>query len=595
MTDIFKNSAQLWSALIIDQFVKNDVTDFFPSPGMRNAPLLKAISLEKKANIYVGIDERAQSYRALAHIKVAKKPAVLICTSGTALANYLPAIIEARKTHLPLFVLSADRPGELLAADANQTIDQIEVLRNYTKSFWQASEPQSSFPPRALSGKLSFLINDACKAPMGPLHINIPLREPLDDSNESLPLEWRKEIEDLLENHGPSLELPPINREIDADVIDKLIEKLSASQKPLIIFGPLDSWEDHKDDKEQQIKTFIETFGGNFSCDVTSGLKYSFGSEQGLIPSLDHPEVLAKLHAIRPDLIVHFGHRLTSKHYYSFLKKELQNNKDLPIVLISDGHFHEDPGFAFTQRWNIDPCKVISQLNEKLKFHQGLQLKKRPFFNWQSLIEKKRQIIEEGALSYPFLSKKAVETLSSAKSVFIGNSTFIRSFDSYAGIHAPSAEWKVLANRGASGIEGHVSMTLGMAERSQKPCVSFVGDVSLMHDLSSLIKLKEVATAQNLPVLLIVANNFGGGIFKLLPIAKNDQFDYLDLLTTPHQQKFSSLINAIGIPCQEIQNKEDYLIALEDWNKSPQFKVLEVLIKDEDNAHLYDQLKTVKL
>ena len=155
MKGIFKNSAQLWSALIIDQFIKNDVLDFFPSPGMRNAPLLKAIHLASRANIYLGIDERAQSYRALAHIKVSKKPAVLICTSGTALANYLPAIIEARKTHLPLFVLSADRPGELLGADANQTINQVEVLRNYTKSFWQASEPQPSFPPRALSGKLS--------------------------------------------------------------------------------------------------------------------------------------------------------------------------------------------------------------------------------------------------------------------------------------------------------------------------------------------------------------------------------------------------------------------------------------------------------
>jgi 2-succinyl-5-enolpyruvyl-6-hydroxy-3-cyclohexene-1-carboxylate synthase len=268
-TSIYQNSAQLWSALIIDQFIKNGVTSFFPSPGMRNAPLLKAIKSQPDAEIYLGVDERAQSYRALAHTKLTKKPSVLICTSGTALANYLPAIIEARKTHLPLFVLSADRPGELLATDANQTINQIEALRNYTKSFWQASEPQKNFPPRALAGKISFLINDACMDPVGPMHINIPLREPIDETSEQVDPNWEDGIAAILDNDRPALEFPTIKKDISPQLIDTLLTKLTDAKKPLIIFGPLTSWEQQS---ENEVKSFIESYGGNFSCDITSSL-----------------------------------------------------------------------------------------------------------------------------------------------------------------------------------------------------------------------------------------------------------------------------------------------------------------------------------
>ncbi|MCR9206437.1 MAG: thiamine pyrophosphate-binding protein, partial [Halobacteriovoraceae bacterium] len=292
MSSLFKNPSQLWSALIIDQMVKSGFNDFFCCPGMRNAPLLYATQINISAHIHQGFDERAQSYHALGFIKTTQKPAVLICTSGTAVANFLPAVIEAQKNHLPLVVLSADRPGELNATDANQTINQIEVLRNYTKSFWNTSEPQETYPPAALAGKISFLLNQSKEAPAGPLHINIPLREPLDHSEVEMDLNWRKEIESILLKKDPSLSFAPITKRVADEDIQRLYQKIKESKKPLIVFGPLYGTQSYDLEK---VKEFIQGYQGSFSCDVTSSLKFSFGADNGLIPTLDHPEVLNQL------------------------------------------------------------------------------------------------------------------------------------------------------------------------------------------------------------------------------------------------------------------------------------------------------------
>ena len=601
MNEDFQNPSTLWAALIIDQLVKNGVRFFFCAPGMRNAPLLKAIELHPDAKSFIGFDERAQSFRALGFIRTHSQAAALVCTSGTAVANFLPAVIEAEKSRIPLIVLSADRPGELNAIDANQTIDQTEVLRDYCKHYWMCSEPQSDFPPRALSGKLSQLTHSTLSSPKGPMHINIPLREPLDHSSMAMDQKWKDEIFHILKKERASLENALLEKRIPKAELSELYQALENSQRPFIIFGPMDEqaslW-------EEDLGEFLESYKGSFSCDVTTGLKYKYGSEKGLIPTLDHPEVLAELERTNPDLIIHFGHRLTSKHYYKFLERRIYSDPEAKIFHICDSHQHEDPGLAFQRRWNILPTTALRAINHFLKERKeaGHTLKLKPLLNLEEMIQKKTDIINNSPLSYPVLTKIAVENLEGPLNIFMGNSTFIRSFDSYATYKSLSKTWNIIANRGASGIEGHLAMSQGIYDASQSPTVAFMGDVSFIHDLGSLASLAVLSSSaeekREIPLLIIVANNQGGGIFKLLPIGKEENREknpYLSLLTTPHQLDITAIVTAFGIEAKKVNSREEYLQHLQQWNKNPKFMILECLFNDEDNIRTYDQLKTVKL
>lgn len=592
----YHNYAQIWSAIIIDQFIKAGVRDFFCCPGMRNAPLLRAIHLHPQAKAYFGFDERAQSYRAMGFIKSSFRPAALVCTSGTAVANFLPATIEAQKTHIPLIIISADRPGELNATDANQTINQIEVLRDYCKNFWSVSEPQATFPPRALAGKISYLLHEAIKSPAGPLHMNVPLREPLDDTDAPIDSEWLIEAKHLIEMDKNSLEFPQTSKSLPASAFENLTEKIIQAKRPLIVFGPLHELGPY--DKSSVTK-FISSYGANFSCDITSGLKYLYGADDGLLPTFDHPEVLKVLEEQSPDLIVHFGHRLTSKHYYPLTQKLLKNKVTKDIILVSSGNYHEDPGFSFTERWDISPNLVLDELSQSLS--QSSNKDKagslRNKINWNELIKTKRTIIEESPISYPFITKRAVDSLTNAKLAFIGNSTFVRSFDSYAGTYGGETKWQTITNRGASGIEGHLSMCTGIQDAMPgQATVAFIGDVSFIHDMNALLVLKETYTEKDCPLLVIIANNKGGGIFNLLPIGQQNQKDsYLPLLTTPHNIEMTSLIKATGLPATKVSTKEEYQVELDKWNKNPTLLFLEILFNDKDNVEVYKKLRTVKL
>lgn len=575
------NYSHVWSEVIIDQLIKLGVKDFFCCPGMRNAPLLRAANNHKKSKVYTGFDERSQSYRALGFIKSSKKAAVLLCTSGTAVANFLPAIIEAQKTMLPLIVISADRPGELTSVDANQTINQIEVLRNYTKAFWHLSEPQANYSLKALAGHLCHNISQAMTQPFGPIHLNVPLREPLDLTKEKIDKKTYNEALLLIENTSQRLITNKSFASLTAEQIGPILNKLTAAKSPLVIFAPLSR---NNSDQLLHIKKFLKNYNGNFYCDVETGGKFYLGANLGLIPTLDHPEVLHELTTSKPDLVIHIGGRLTSKHYYSFLS-ELEQNCE--VIQVTNTPYHQDPGFSFQKRIECDPIIFISSFTKAIK--KEINPQHTLTSKWSSLIQKKEHIIEDGPLSYPYISKKSIEHLTNLKQAFIGNSTFIRSFDSYASFIGKERNISIYANRGASGIEGNIATTLGIYEGSPSPTALFIGDISLIHDFGSLFSMVSL----DIPLLIVVANNSGGKIFNLLPISKDSKT--LPLLTTPHQFEFVKIAKSLGIDAKLVRTKKDYEAELLSWNTSPKLKFIEVIIDDKNNAQVYNQLKTVKL
>lgn len=162
----------LWSSLIVSELIKNGIDTFFISPGNRSAPLISALTYEHRAHKKICPDERAAGYRALGYAKAAGRAGVLVCTSGTAPANYYPAVIEASREDLPMIIFSADRPPELVDSDANQTIVQENLYGRYCRDSLFLPCPDAAYPLEALLTKIDYLVSSHS----GQVHINCPFR-----------------------------------------------------------------------------------------------------------------------------------------------------------------------------------------------------------------------------------------------------------------------------------------------------------------------------------------------------------------------------------------------------------------------------------
>ncbi len=548
------NKSLLKASHIIDSLVKSGVQQFFISPGMRNAPLIAAIEAHPDTKIELGMDERAHSFKALGFTKFSGQLSCLLCTSGTALANYYPAVIEAYKSETPLLILSADRPYEKILGGDNQTIEQAGIYHDYVLKSYELTDSFSLLRESVYEGvQLSQNQN-------GPVHFNVPLTEPLDST-----------VENYLINPEMNLfEDSPKFLSIQREVIipDALVENFNDSKTPLIVIGELF----YREAKDHLI-SFLNEHKGLKYIDVSSGLKYDYNLEYGSLPALDHPEVLRYLKDINPDFVLHLGGRIISKHYYNFLK-ELET----PFIYqVNSYKFKTDPSFKMTE--------IKASVNDFIK---GLTPKKENnLIRWEevhSFVEKKREIIENSPLTFPLISKRLIEMAPKNMIFYLGNSTSIRSFDSYSGANVVE-QIRVLCHRGVSGIEGFIAASSSV----HNPVTLILGDVSFFHDLNSLYYLKD----HQAPYVCILINDQGGGIFEQLPIARDKKT--LPYLTSPHELHFSQFCEGMGVHHQFIRSidelQEHYLKAVQENRAS----VLEVLVSREDNKEVYQRLKTIRL
>ncbi len=565
-----ENISRLWASMIVDEFAKNDVKDFYCAPGMRNAPLLASTFYNEEVTPYSFIDERALSYRALGKAKKENNPVALTCTSGTAMANFLPAVIEAYRSNLPLIIITADRPIELVKIDANQTINQIDIFKEFCCYTLALEAPSEALTPKRLRTLIATAIGRA-KAHQRPVHINLPFREPIDATIEAISDNYLSAAKKTFEETVSKSQTYFFNNFKLNEQLRKIIED---AKSPLLVFGKFDKQANGdayiQSLKEINIPKYI---------DVTSGIKYHFSLEDNLNPSFDHSEVFEAYQRNKPDLIIHIGGRLVSKHYYRY--QEL--NPDIKIIHVTDFDEDHDPGFSNNIKVICNPLSFLDEI-------KTLGLNSTPIINWKTFTNTKRDIIENNDLSFPYLSKNIVEQTNIEIDLLIGNSTAIRTFDLYisADSHFPIT---VFSNRGVSGIEGFNATLCGLCDSDNRPKVLVLGDISFMHDLNSLYMLKEKA---NQNITIIVVNNHGGGIFELLPVAKEREF--LHLLTTPHNHDFKDLVKSFDfINYEMIATKEDFNTSYSRAINTNSINFLEVSLNEEVNKDVYEQLKTVKM
>ncbi len=417
-----QNINRIWSSLIIDEFQKNKITQFYLSPGMRNAPLIAALvhlqKINTKINICLCIDERGASYRALGYSKATGLPAVLICTSGTAMANYMPAVVEAKKSNLPLIVLSADRPAELTFCDDNQTIDQTKFFGDFIQGQMNLGSPTIEISPLAMTSSLSNLIHKSLFPQKGPVHFNCAFREPLEDTLVAVPAEYLELAKIQIERSGPSTKYVNLETTPDKSSIDEIAEILKNSKTGLLVIGSLAPYE-----STDVVREFVKKLNWPTYFDVSSSLKYTFNLSDGALPTFDHPEFQADLIKNPPETVFHIGGRLTSKHYYSFLKKVPKIN----LMTLSLNLEKEDPSHHTKIRIN---SHINSTLESIMLRFDGMKLPKKTLsLDFETFTKAKIKLIDEGSLAYPSISKMIIDNIPDNSTLYIGNSTVVRTFD----------------------------------------------------------------------------------------------------------------------------------------------------------------------
>jgi len=481
-------------AAFITGLVQAGVKDVVISPGSRSTPLALMFQEHRNINVYMNVDERSAGFFALGIAKASGNPVGLLCTSGTAGANYYPAVIEASLSGVPLIVMTADRPHELRDVGAPQAIDQLHLYGRHVNWFAEMALPEAgSHQLRYAKTTARRAVKEALGQNRGPVHLNFPLREPLLPLLDPYPFneeEMSIEIED-------SILLLPYEK------LKKIAEQWQGVEKGLIICGQI---EDHH--FTEAVTTLAKKLGFPILADPLSQLRSSSMSETTVIDSYD--AILKTEEAVKelkPDVIIRFGGMPVSKSLSLYITKQI----DAKHYVIDNGSHWRDPNYVGT---TMIYCNEAAFCNEL-----ALLIEEPHSYNWLSTwLEmddiaknvianhmKSTEELEEGKAVY-----ELVDLLPIDSTVFVGNSMPIRDMDTF--FHKNNKDITVMANRGANGIDGVVSSALGAAVH-KRPLFLVIGDLSFFHDLNGLL----MAKLQKLNITIILLNNDGGGIFSYLP------------------------------------------------------------------------------
>jgi 2-succinyl-5-enolpyruvyl-6-hydroxy-3-cyclohexene-1-carboxylate synthase len=548
------------------------------------------------------VDERSAAFFALGLAKRLDQPVALLCTSGTAAANFLPALVEARLTHVPLLVLTSDRPPELRECGAPQTIDQNHLYGRHAKWFMEAALPEAS------NDALRYIRTLACRAlaqtqtlPAGPVHLNMPFREPLTPApipGQSLPPTHER---DSLAWQGRPADQPYIRltsaKEGDltqTDTLEELVETIGRSPRGLILAGP-----QTKPELADALLQLAQATGYPLLADPLSQVRGKTDTEGLAISSYDAFLRSGRfVTRYRPQLILRFGAMPTSKPLLLYLKR----NAGCPQVIIDPHHGWEEPTQLATSMIYAEPKKVCAELVGLLKKpeEEALQssslessaLQERAEWAeiWREAERVTRQALSSVLADFTELFEGRVFSelaalLPLTALLYLGNSMPIRDMDTF--FWCQDRSFRCLGNRGANGIDGMISSALGAsaAGGAEEPAILVIGDLSFFHDLNGLL----AARLHSLDLLIILLNNNGGGIFSFLPQAAYPEH-FEQLFGTPTNLDFRPVVEMYGGSFQRISSWSEFRSALQSGLAGKGLRVIEVPTERTSNVAMHGQL-----
>jgi len=512
---------------LVGELQASGVTTAVICPGSRSTPLALALAGQPGLDCSFHIDERSAAFYALGHAKTTGRPVALLCTSGTAGANFLPAVAEAHHSRVPLIVMTADRPPELRSWGAAQTMEQRTLFAGFLRWFEEAPCPSERDGEQRYATALAW--RAACAAtglPPGPVHLNLPFREPL------VPARFEPGTARTRDAHARR----PRNLQVDPSAGQDLVAELDGISRGVLLFGP-DTWDQQLASAAQALATAL---GWPVVADPASGLRAGAALADPLIPGADLLlRDAATADSLNPELILRFGGQPTSASVNAWIARHAAAE----VWLVDAAAAFRDPQHRASRLVRAAPrqfCELAaSGLTAPASEPKWLAA-------WRRADEAARAaargaMTAEAAFLAPQLAAALWAQLPDEAALYVANSMAIRDIDAFAGPRR--ANLRVLANRGVNGIDGLVSCALGAAAARSGPTVLWCGDLAFLHDVSGLL----AGQLQQADLTIVVSNDDGGGIFEYLPVAASIPRPLFEqAFAMPHRADLGQVARGLG-------------------------------------------------
>ncbi|MCO4772808.1 MAG: 2-succinyl-5-enolpyruvyl-6-hydroxy-3-cyclohexene-1-carboxylic-acid synthase [Deltaproteobacteria bacterium] len=564
------NRNVLGARTLFDELTRWGLAHVCLSPGSRSAPLALAAHGDERISVTVHPDERSGAFYALGLARASGRPVALVCTSGTAGAHYLPAVIEADASRIPLVVLTADRPDRLLDAGAPQTMAQPQLFAPYVRFRQSVAPPEPTGAwLRWLRARVGRAMEAGATQVPGPVHFNLQFDEPL--SEVHVP----GDVPDDLEQTDPLAVLGRPDGAPFAGVLrgstvlagqdmTELRNRLFDAERPVVVAGP---------QAGRGALSIAVALGAPLLADPLSGLRCPGAPVvSGYDAFLRSPEVQRRL---EPDLVVHVGRTPTCKHVGAWLAMHLGVDR----IVVDPFPDREDPDHLGSLFVRAEPEAFAGRLGMRR------ELPPRPWlFAWLDAEVEVRGARNRALVDAPFgFEASLIAQLERAWSpdgrLLVASSMPIRQLDAFW----EGGPQEVLSNRGVNGIDGLVSTAFGTAEADpSRPVWALMGDLALLHDLGGLAAAQRGAP----PIVLVVVNNGGGGIFRYLPLAQTTAAEaggaFEPLFLTPHDTRFGDAAALFGLEHVRPTDKHSLRAAL--GPATDRSRLVEVLVDQEDSV-----------
>jgi 2-succinyl-5-enolpyruvyl-6-hydroxy-3-cyclohexene-1-carboxylate synthase len=505
-----------WCAAFVAELVEQGVRHAVVAPGSRSGPLAVALVRDGGVDVQVVLDERSAAFRALGIGRATRRPAVVLSTSGTAATHFHAAVAEAHHGRVPMIVCTADRPPELQNIGAAQTIDQQQLYGSAVRWFCDPGPPS-----RDSSSEWSRLgvkaVRAATSIPPGPVHLNLPFREPLLPARDATAL-FRRTSTTVVKTDDETPHAP-----------EDVVELVNSARRPLLVCG----W--GSDEAHDAVVALHDRTRWPVLADAISNVRTG-------PHAIAHYEALLRApgfaDAHRPDVVVHIGGPLTSKTATQWL------DASIPHVLVDPSGWWLDPERAARHRVACAPATMLDAVAAPVADDWSAA--------WRRADDAAEAAIDAAAAGEPRAVREVWRTRPDGAQLLVASSMPVRDLEWFAparrGVTAH-------ANRGVNGIDGLVSTTLGIAVGSGAPTVAILGDLALLHDAGGLLG----AVGINVDCAFVVLDNHGGGIFSFLPQADPDvssPAEFEQLFGTPQDVDVGRVLAAYGVPVVEASAEE---------------------------------------
>ena len=553
------------ASALVDALAHRGVHDACLSPGSRSTPLALALARNDRIRTHMHLDERSAAFFALGIAKASHAPVAVACTSGTAAAEYLPAIVEASQSRIPIVALTADRPPRLRGTGANQTIEQTDLYGRYARAYLEPPLPATAADAAAWRDTGLRAVDAALSTPAGPVHVNCPFDEPLVPAGERIEVQSR-----------PDAEPEPTERGIEEDAAREALEGFLATyagSRGLITLGPLPA------PRTLSLLSLGTLLGWPVLAEPLSGLRLDAGGAGRALGAgqllVGDPEWLERH---RPDVVLQVGATPTTRTTQALVAGS-------SLVVLDRMHLDPDPERTAERRILVEPELFAAtawdaHADERPATPDGW------LGAWRQADLLARASVDRTLDPWvePFEGRVARDLaafLPHGAILCIGSSSPVRDLDIFMAPRRPPRVWtagdllRVVGNRGASGIDGFVSTALGIAVADAGPTYALMGDLTFLHDAGALLWSRP----DQIDLVVVVLANGGGELFSLLP--QRALPELRELFLTPHRVDLAALCVAAGVGHERVLRSHELLLAVQRAARAGGIRVVEVTIDPE--------------